>query len=448
LRPSSWLRPGPITTIEAGTKAPPSKSPRSRRFPAEDEAAAAYDRAAFLLLGPAATLNFDSVPNDPWASMHSAILLEQALAPDAPPAVVAMANGEGVPQEVAAAVLANKSVRRHLDARTVLTFQRRHQQQMQQHMPQQGQQAHAQPALPEQLEEREVLPHPSLQPPAQLQPPAPPPRSPQQRAGAGGQPFQPQARAFRDGLAAQEPSLLDAAAIVQDLQRHSDVSVEEILQEAARAWERRSSGASDAPSAAVSGASFDQAAARALLTHLQAHHWPASSQIGTFDTFEATASAAPLSSAVPPELQLPLLAVAASLARMDSGASTLGPLPLTSWGTPGQAVAAAAATQLPDAAALQLTGLPHRRPQPPPLLPRAAVAAALRHLEQLLLLMPEVVLAALQDIGAPPQQLLQQLPEDVTAAHAAATAAVRTLVELRGGSVGGGTSGAPALTRL
>jgi hypothetical protein len=100
----------------------------SNRHASEEEAALAYDRAAALLLGPAATLNFKHPDaTDPWAMMHTAILLEQTLGVDTPASVSAVARGEGIPRDLAIAVLANKNNRVRLDARTVLAFQRQRQ---------------------------------------------------------------------------------------------------------------------------------------------------------------------------------------------------------------------------------------------------------------------------------------------------------------------------------
>jgi hypothetical protein len=73
---------------------PPCPSPR---FKDEREAACAYDRAATLLLGPNATLNFpEEVDADGGAGLlHTAIIIQQALGPDAPPAVVDAAQRGG-----------------------------------------------------------------------------------------------------------------------------------------------------------------------------------------------------------------------------------------------------------------------------------------------------------------------------------------------------------------
>jgi hypothetical protein len=74
------------------------------RFWDEEEAAIAYDRAAHLLLGTAANLNFEAgtLPEEPWATMHTAILLDQALGCNAPQAVMSAARGEGAPPAVMA----------------------------------------------------------------------------------------------------------------------------------------------------------------------------------------------------------------------------------------------------------------------------------------------------------------------------------------------------------
>lgn len=103
------------------------------RFGNETAAAIAYDRAAKLLLGPAASLNFTETPDDPCAMMHTAILLAHALGgPDnAPESVAAVAHGEGVPPEIAAAVLANKHACQRFDARTILAIQHQWQQEQQ-----------------------------------------------------------------------------------------------------------------------------------------------------------------------------------------------------------------------------------------------------------------------------------------------------------------------------
>jgi hypothetical protein len=100
------------------------------RFVNEAEAAAAYDRAARLLLGPGTSLNISASDADdgPCALMHTAILLNQALGPaSTPPHVQALARGEGVPSELAEGVLAGQKPRRQLDARTILASQRRQQ---------------------------------------------------------------------------------------------------------------------------------------------------------------------------------------------------------------------------------------------------------------------------------------------------------------------------------
>ncbi|KIZ03889.1 hypothetical protein MNEG_4072 [Monoraphidium neglectum] len=65
------------------------------RFRDEREAALAYDRAAALLLGPSASLNFRFAPgrDDPGPVLHTAIIVNQALGANTPQAVQDMVNG-------------------------------------------------------------------------------------------------------------------------------------------------------------------------------------------------------------------------------------------------------------------------------------------------------------------------------------------------------------------
>jgi hypothetical protein len=144
--------------------------PHTGRFPTEDEAATAYDRAVRLLLGPAGHVNFNE-DADSCAAMHTAILLSQALGPGATPAAVqALASGQGVPPDVAASVLAAQKPRRQLDARTILSSQRRHHllwvQQRRQELSQ-GRQAQLEPQSRPQVQ---LLPQPKERPPGQALP--------------------------------------------------------------------------------------------------------------------------------------------------------------------------------------------------------------------------------------------------------------------------------------
>jgi hypothetical protein len=87
-------------------------APPRCRFKDEREAARAYDRAAALLVGPGARLNFKGEPADPPSLVHTAMVIIEALGDDAPPAAREVVRGAWrrpaapAPKPAVAAVLA------------------------------------------------------------------------------------------------------------------------------------------------------------------------------------------------------------------------------------------------------------------------------------------------------------------------------------------------------
>jgi hypothetical protein len=443
------------------------------RFPAEDEAAQAYDRAASLLLGTAATLNFEALPEDPWATVHTAILLEQALGPSTPSSIVAVANGEGLPQDVAAAVLANKSIRRQLDARTVLTFQRRQQSVMQSQQECQllppNLLAQVEPQAPQPSVRPGAEPHhmwqasqPGSRPPAELHPFSPEPEQGDQQQLHLKQ-SQGQQTAARDQPL--EPATAPPATRHAALQH---VSVNHLLHLASLVCDWGGHHHSVHPSHAltpcdgsciVSASSLDPreslppnpaAIQRALLAQLQsstqqphavgnaggginiaANSYRGSSNqcmappAQTSGRGRSVASARTVSPGLPrAPLPKSLPAVAAAAMSSERLAADCQLLPDAELSCPSWGSAAATAAARP-AAPVAVHASEASRPALQPV-----IALVVQHLERLLALMPELVLGALQDIKQP--IALQDLPQEVVASHAAAMAAVRTLVELRG----------------
>jgi hypothetical protein len=451
-----------------------------RRFPAEDEAALAYDRAASLLLGPAATLNFEAPPEDPWATVHTAILLEQALGPSTPSSIVAVANGEGLPRDIAAAVRANKSIRRQLDARTVLTFQRRQQSLM--HSQHECQQSPLNPLAqlesqaPQPLARPEAEPHHPWQTPRSgSQPPDLHPFSPEPEQGDQQQLHLEQRTAARDQPQASGPTgpattppatqhaalphvsvnhLLHLASLVCDEGGHHNAVhpsharpqiIDGSCIESASSLAPRES----LPPTAAHGGADPAAIQKARLAQLrpstqQPHaignaaggidiaaglHGSSSNQrvappAQTSSRGRSAASARAASPGPPrPPLPKPLPAAAVSPEQLEADRQLLPDAQLACRSL-GSAAAAAAANARPGApVAVHVSKASRPALQP-------VIALAVRHLERLLALMPELLLEALQDIEQ--TIALQDLPEEVVASHAAAMAAVRTLIELRG----------------
>jgi hypothetical protein len=389
-----------------------------------------------------------------------------------------------MPRDIAAAVRANKSIRRQLDARTVLTFQRRQQSLMQSQ--QECQQSPPNPLA--QLESQ--APQPSARPgaephhpwqaprsgsqPAELHPFSPEPEEGDQQQLHLEQP-QGQRTAARDQLQASGPTgpattspatqhaalphvsvnhLLHLSSLVCDQGGHHNAvhpshALSQFIDGSCIKSASSLAPRESLPPAVAHGGADPAAIQRALLAQLQPStqqphaignaaggigiaaglHGSSSNQrvappAQTSGRGRSAASARTASPGPPrPPLPKPLPAAAVSPEQLGADRQLLPDAQLACRSL-GSAAAAAAATARPGTPVAVHVSKASR----PPLQP--VIALAVRHLNRLLALMPELLLEALQDIEQ--TIALEDLPEEVVASHAAAMAAVRTLIELRG----------------